>query len=375
MFEELKKKILKSSLLWSIILLIAGLGLAGWNAMDAFYAATGYVDFTKLAPDQIKSQLVDVNLAESFGCYLEAYERNTKTGQERITHLYYLIPTGDIYAADWCYMSVKVPARYESEMETLTENTLAGQAASNPVLLSGKIKKLDAEDSSYFKSYLRQAGFTDEEIDEMTLPYYINVFASKISMNVVYIALFALGAFLLFFGIFRIAKVAGGSSLKKLRRDISAAGYSESMVDSDYRGARSFDKKGTLKMGRLMTYYISGSDARAIPNNKMMWAYQNTVTHRTNGVKTGTTYNVMIFDEITPKGHTFAVANESIAQDMLTLINTTLPWVVVGYSDELKKLYNKERSQFLQLRYNTCEHIAAEPSAAAAEDSPVGGQP
>lgn len=375
MFEELKKKILKSSLLWSIILLIAGLGLAGWNAMDAFYAATGYVDFTKLAPDQIKSQLVDVNLAESFGCYLKAYERNTKTGQERITHLYYLIPTGDIYAADWCYMSVKVPARYESEMDTLTENTLAGQAASNPVLLSGKIKKLDAEESSYFKSYLQQAGFTDEEIEEVTLPYYINVFASKTSMNVVYIALFALGAFLLCFGIFRIAKVAGGSSLKKLRKDIAAAGYSESMVDSDYRSARSFDKKGTLKMGRLMTYYISGSDARAIPNSKMMWAYQNTVTHRTNGVKTGTTYNVMIFDEITPKGHTFAVANESIAQDMLTLINTTLPWVVVGYSDELKKLYNKNRAQFLQLRYNTCEHIAAEPESAPAEDSPVGGQP
>ena len=34
MFEELKKKIMKGSLLWSIILIIAGLGLAGWNAMN-----------------------------------------------------------------------------------------------------------------------------------------------------------------------------------------------------------------------------------------------------------------------------------------------------------------------------------------------------
>ena len=55
MFEELKKKIMKSSLLWSVILIIAGLGLAGWNAMNAFYAATGYADFTQLAPDRIKS--------------------------------------------------------------------------------------------------------------------------------------------------------------------------------------------------------------------------------------------------------------------------------------------------------------------------------
>ena len=53
MFEELKKKIMKGSLLWSIILIIAGLGLAGWNAVNAFYAATGYVNFTTLAPEEL----------------------------------------------------------------------------------------------------------------------------------------------------------------------------------------------------------------------------------------------------------------------------------------------------------------------------------
>lgn len=373
MFEELKKKILKSSLLWSIILIIAGLGLAGWNAMNAFYAATGYVDFTQLESGQIKSQLVDFNLAECYGCYLIAGEENTKTHQQKVTHLYYVIMTGDENSAveDWRYMSIKVPAKYESRMDAISEATANGTAV-EPLLLSGKIEKLSAEDESYFKSYFREAGFTDEEIAAETIPYNIVVFASKASMSGVYIFLFAAGAILLIFGIFRIAKVAGGSSLKKLRKDIANAGYSESMIDSDFRSAKSFDKKGTLKIGRLMTYYISGSDARAIPNNKMMWAYQNTITHRTNGVKTGTTYNVMIYDEVTPKGHTFAVANESIAQDMLTLINTMLPWVVVGYSDELKKLYNKNRAQFLELRYNTCDHTAVE---AASEDSPVGGQP
>ncbi len=372
MFEELKKKIMKGSLLWSIILIIAGLGLAGWNAMNAFYAATGYVDFTTLAPEEIKSQLVDVDLQESFGCYLEEQETNTKTHVTKTTHYYYIIWTGDENATDWRYMSVKVPAKYGTTMDTLTDNTY-NEVLSDPVSLSGEIKKLDSEEMSYFRSTLKQLGLTDEEIDESTLPYYINVFASKPSMNVMFIGLFSIGAVLLIFGIFRIAKVAGGSSVKKLRRDIQAAGYTESSIDADYRSAQSFDKKGVLKVGRLMTYYISGSDARAIPNNKIMWAYQNTITHRTNGVKTGTTYNVMVFDEITPKGHTFAVANESIAQEMLGLINASFPWVVVGYSDELKKLYNKNRSQFLGLRYNTCEHTAVEPSSQ--EESATGGQP
>ena len=86
MFEELKKKILKSSLFGSVILIIAGLGLAGWFALDAFHAATGYVDFTTLTPDQIKSQLVETDLMYNFGCYLEAWEKNTKTNTHTHTH-------------------------------------------------------------------------------------------------------------------------------------------------------------------------------------------------------------------------------------------------------------------------------------------------
>ena len=371
MFEELKKKILKSSILGSVLLILVGLGLAGWNAIDAFYSVTGYPDFTQLTPDQItEGKLVEFNATESFGCYLEEYERNTKTNAIRTTHYYYIIWSGDENSTDWRYMSAKVPTSYQHELDEMTENTF-NEVASQPISLCGKIRKLDSEEYSYFQDYFRQADFTDEEIAEGTLPYYIDC-KNKVALSGMYIVLFSVGALLLLWGIVRIVKAAGGGSLKKLRKDMEKAGYSESMADSDYRSATSFDKKGTLKIGRLMTYYITGSDARAIPNNKIMWAYQNTVTHRTNGVKTGTTYNVMIFDEITPKGHTFAVANESIAQDMLNLINTTLPWVVVGYSDDLKKMYNKNRSQFLQLRYNTCQHIAVEPAPAESE---TGGQP
>lgn len=372
MFEELKKKILKTSLFWSIILIIAGLGLAGWNAPDAFYAATGYVDLNTLAPNDLKGQLVDIELTENFGCYLEETSYNTKTHVTKTTDLYYIILlASDENPDNWQFMTIKVPVRYQSQMDSMTENTY-NELLSDPVSFSGKLKKLDEEEYGYFKEFFTEIGMTEAEFAESTIPYYFNAFASKTSMNIMYIALFSIGAVLLIFGIFRIAKVVGGGSLKKLRKDIAASGYSESMVESDYRNAKSFDRGGTLKVGRLMTYYINGSDARAIPNSKIMWAYQNTVTHRTNGVKTGTTYNVMIYDEFTPKGHEFTVANESIAQDMLSLINTMLPWVVVGYSDELKKLYNKDRSQFLQLRYNTCEHTAAETDSG---DSATCGQP
>lgn len=369
MFEELKKKALKNSLVSIIIFIIAGIGLAGWNAIDAFYCVTGYVDFENLAPDEIKSQIVKVELKDNFGSYLEQYSKNTKTNATTTTHYYYVIWTGDDETTDWRYMTIKVPAKYKSQMESMASNTYAG-SSSSPITFIGKLKKLDNEEYGYFKEYLEASDWSEEDIAEGTLPYYIDAFAIPSFYSAFYIGLFVLGIVLLVYGIYKLSGVVGGGCLKKLRQDITAAGLTEAAVESDYRGAQQFDKKGTLRIGKLMTYHIVGSTPRAIPNSKIMWAYQNTVTHRTNGVKTGTTYNVMVFDELNPKGNTFAVANEAVAQEMLQRYSTTLPWVVVGYSDELKRLYNKNRSEFLQLRYNTCEHVAVEPGAETPQEAP-----
>ena len=55
------------------------------------------------------------------------------------------------------------------------------------------------------------------------------------------------------------------------------------------------------------------------------------------------------------------VDKQETAVAVLTKMNEMFPWVVVGYSDELKALYNKNRAEFMNLRYNTCEHVAVEP--------------
>ncbi len=361
MFEDLKKKSFKKSLWASIFLIIAGLALAGWDAVNFWYAVTGYANFEELTPDQIRNQLVDVELTFNFGCYLEEYEYNSETRYKKTTHLYYIISTGDEYATDYRYMTLKVPPSYEKKLEAMAENTY-NQMLSDPISICGKIKKLSSEDYSYFKSYFTEdGGWTEQEFEEATLPYYIDLYGSKASMNSVFIIFFAGGILMLAAGIFRIVKGAGGGYLKKLHQDIANAGYTETTIESDYASAESFDKKGETKMGRLMTYYTTGAETRALPNSKIMWTYQSTITHRTNGIKTGTTYNVILFLDGYKKEITLSVPDEATAQKMLQKMGSIFPWVVVGYSDELKKLFNKNRDQFLQLRYNTCEHVAIEP--------------
>lgn len=371
MLETLKKKSFKTSLILSVILIIAGIFVIATSFPDTLAAVSGYETFEDLEPDEIRNQLVEIDVTANFGCYMEEYSENTSTHRRTTTDLYYVIWTGDDYATDFRYMSIKVPVRYEDEMEEIAENTY-NEMRSAPLHLVGKIRKLSSEEYEYFEEYFSEAGWSAAEIEDATLPYYIDVTGSSVanSNTGVYILLCLLGVFFIAFAIFRIVKASRGGYLKKFRKAYEDAGYSESSIESDLASATSYNKKGTIKIGRLCTYYdLSSTVPKAIANNKILWAYQNTTTHRTNGIKTGVTYSVVIFADGEKTGYTIGVPNEATAQEMLQKMNAMLPWVVVGYSEDLRKLFNKDRAHFLELRYNKVAHVAVEPGFEGINDS------
>lgn len=360
MFEELKKVSFKKCLALAVLFLVIGTGMVVFQAQNVFYTFFGYADFTDLKPDEIKSQLVQLDLTVNFGRYMEEYEENTKTKAKKTTHWYYVIWTGDENDLDYRYMTIKVPVSYTKAMDQMAENT-SNQMYSAPVHFVGKIKKLSNEEYRLFKDYFKEADWTDEEIAELTLPYYIDYYHDSTSAGVLFCFVFFGGIGLIIAGIYRIIKGKSGGFLKKLREDIRISGYSDSYVESDYAAARNITRSDDIKMGRLMTYYHLGADYRAIPHNKIMWAYQNTTTHRTNGIKTGTTYSVVYFIDGYKNSINLGVSNEAMAQEILRRLNTTCPWIVVGYSDERRSLFDKNRAEFLQLCYNTVEHNPVEP--------------
>lgn len=365
MLETLKKKSFKSSLVFSVILLIAGCALVFYHLGNAISVFTGYTDFTTLAPEEIRSQLVDVELYQNMGCFMESGTQDKNTRRVSISHYYYIIYTGayDDPDTEYKFMAIKVPRDFGSKMDAMTEATYNG-LLSNPLSFSGKIRKFDSDETKYFNEYMRDAGFTDAEIEAETLPYCIDVFKNgKTGWNIFYIVLFAGGIFLIGWAVFRIVKASKGGYMKNFLQAIEQSGCSESYVESDMNSAVFYDKKGTFRIGRLFTYYsLFSTEPSAIPNSKIMWAYQTTTTHRTNGIKTGTTYSIMVWVEGRKNAISISVADEGTAQKALQQLSDTCPWIVVGYSDDLKSLFNKNREQFLQLRYNTVEHTATDPA-------------
>ena len=364
MLEELKRKSFKNSLALNIILIIAGLALAIWQTPNIISVLTGYVQFESLEVDEIKNQLVKIDLDTVFDYYLEEYSENTKTHQRTTTSLYYITWTGDDNATDYRYITIKVPAKYQDRMDEIVEDTYNG-IYSSPFTLTGKIKKLSSEDYGYFEEYFVSSdgvGWSQEDFEDYTSPYYIDVFVNQTSQNFLYLVFFFGGVVLLVCGILRMIRAASGGYLMSFQKSYQEAGYSEATIDSDMNSAVSYLKNNTLKLGRLCIYDLRGTVPKAIPVTKMLWAYQNTTTHRTNGIKTGVTYSINIYSEGHSKVHILSVPDEATAQDILHNMNNMYPWVVVGYTEELKKMYFKDHSQFLQLRYNTVEHTTVEPS-------------
>lgn len=177
--EKLRKEARKKKLIATgIILLAAVLIVALIEFLLTKTRMQGPFVFESLEPDEIRPNIVvDVTIDTNFGSYMEEYE-TYYGGPGHTLSLYYVIWTGDAYTENYKYMGLKVPADQENIMEEIAQAVYEGAYAGS-VSYTGVINKMEEEEYRYFQEYFQQSGWTEEEIAENTLPYFINVGAQK----------------------------------------------------------------------------------------------------------------------------------------------------------------------------------------------------
>ena len=302
--------------------------------------------------------------SEEYRYFQEYFLENdfTQSEFEEMTLPYYIdisgISTANVNDTEFKYMSVKVPVKYEKQMEEMANETF-----SEPFHMVGHIHKLSSEEYRYFKEYFLESDFSESEIDEYTLPYYIDISGTSAvnGSDLLFVIFICVGGFFILWGIVRLIKAVTGSYMKHFNNGIQEAGYSESAIESDMNHATGFHKND-IRLGNLCFYFgLNSTVPHAIPVSKLHWAYQTTTTHRTNGIKTGTTYAIVIRADVKGGNFTIAIPDNGTAQAILDQINVKYPWVVVGFSNELVKMYNKNRAEFLDMRYNKVDHYPKQP--------------
>lgn len=351
MLEKLKKKSIVKALPAVIILFIAGIVLIGLEVSNLKSLMRGHVRFETLAPDEINENLiVDASIDVNFGAFMEEYEENTKTHATRTTSLYYIIWTGDEDSEEYKYMGIKVPASDEWQMEEMA-NATYNYEYSEPIEYSGAVNKMDSQEYEYFKEYFLESDWSEEDIEEYTLPYYISVGALTGGAAATAYGVFGIGVILIVIGLVMLIYALMGGKLKTFKKEIEESGFSQTDVEFDYESAKLFYKGDDLRIGRRFIFYIGGNKPHIIVNDHVIWAYQQNTTHRTNGIKTGTTYEILVYSLNKKKAVHISVPNEDVGTEVLQHMNQAMPKAVIGYSDELVRLYQKDYQGFLQLRY------------------------
>lgn len=352
MFAKLKRKSLFKALPIAIVLILLGLFVLVLESTDLQSLMRGPVEFTNLAPDEIEERMiVEATIDANFGSFAEEYEENTETHVTKTTDLYYVIWTGDENAEDWRYMGIKVDASEESAMEAMAEETYNYGYAAEPIEFAGAIDRMTDEEYEYFKEYFLESGFTEQEVEEYTLPYYINVGVLVGGSAVFTYVLIGIGAVLVLAGILRIV-LAMNKSCKSIKKELDAAGIAVETAEYEYANAKVFSKAGDIRIGRDLLFYMDGKEAHAAACNQIVWAYLSTTAHHTNGMNTGTSYRITMYT-YSKKLINANVGKEAVAHEILKYMNETMPWVVVGYSDELNRSFFSDYDNFLQLRYQS----------------------
>ena len=352
MLAELKKKSIMRAIPLVLLFVIAGGVLFAAEFSNIRSLLRGHVKFETLLPDEINGDLiVEASINANFGAYMEEYSKNTKTNVTRTTDIYYVIWTGDDDSEDYKYMGIKVPASYGGQMDRMAEATY-NYEMSDTIHFTGAVNKMSSEEYQYFREYFQESDWTDEEIDEYTLPYYISVGALTGGAATSAYVIFGIGIALIVFGVIILLYALSGGDVKAFQKEAATLGMSEMELEAEYAGARVMIQKDNLRIGRRLIFYMTGRRTRVIVNDKIVWAYQQSTTHRTNGIKTGTTYEILVYLLNEKKARRINMPGEEKAGEVLQYMYEHIPTAVVGYTDELLSLFNKDYQGFLKLRYH-----------------------
>lgn len=164
MSQNMEEIIIKKLRLTGLTILLAVLLLLPWDYPVIKMYLFGTTEFESLELDEIKAGLiVDASVDINFGSY--AYTKEDE---------YYVIWTGGAYAENYKYMGIKVPGSERSVMGKIAEAASNGEYV-EPVKYVGIIREMSYDEYPLFKAFFQDAGWTDEEIEEDTLPYIIDV--------------------------------------------------------------------------------------------------------------------------------------------------------------------------------------------------------
>ncbi|MCI5602295.1 MAG: ribosomal L7Ae/L30e/S12e/Gadd45 family protein [Clostridiales bacterium] len=221
---------------------------------------------------------------------------------------------------------------------------------------------MESQPYLHFKQTITESyDFSYSELDSITL----NLMVVDGTVNVGELVFCLAGVVIILVGIIIMIVAASGVTVNKFKKELESRGpgYID-YVEQDFVNAVKFTK--TVRIGREFTFLIKGTKCVMIPNNEIVWAYPVKTTHRTNGIKTGSTHSVKLLNN-RKKAFILPADNADQANDIIDLYTNMTDTIVLGYDDGLNGLFARNFDEFLNIAYKN--HIYGDKSNQYANDN------
>jgi hypothetical protein len=191
--------------------------------------------------------------------------------------------------------------------------------------------------------------------------YYFNSYLfdkTKTSTNffvsATYVVTFVLGAVFILYPVIQLLYffIKGGNKIIEKQYQIS-----DKELLEDYKSATG---DGRLRSSVEFSYYKAWDKTIIIPNKDIVWAYKKKLTKtitsvnhnnvKLNELSKRVRYSLVIKTE-TKKSYEVSFYTEDAVNNILSFYRH-VPTMVVGYSDDYKKLYTFHFDKFLDINYN-----------------------
>lgn len=355
MIKEMKKTIFRNTLILVFVLLIAGIILtvvAFDGAVSVFGPKKNIYDASVKKIQNTDYAKIEIDKYNLYGCFTEEYSRTNNV--KKTTAYYCTVLVGD--DSDSRFMAVKVDAKYKDKLDKIEEEytDLDNGIDSDErtvVTVKGKLNKMDGQLYRYFKEFiLNYEYYTEEDIPFISINLCLE--DEGFSGKAVFFIIGVIGILLAIIILIYVL-VTGG--VRKVKKQFQGMGPEElERIDNDYLNAACINKN--VRIGRYYTFIMSTMSGLVIKNDELIWAYTNKVQHRTNGIPTGTTYSVLVYD-VNGKSHSLPSKNEQMCQEILNRYSQISNRIIIGYDDEYMQLFRTDFKRFLSIAYNRIDNV------------------
>lgn len=341
MYQQMRKLAVKSRIITSLLLLLAGAVCLAITQFGIVEYLQGPIPVETTPYEELEGKYVIKMIYYPLEVYEEDYTLNEDTNEKRTTDYGYVVYDGKQDA----FFGIIMDKDQEQKVLTTMEEAWAylnyetDEDVAHPFTVSGTMKKMESDSLSYFNQTM-QAMFSDYEY--VTEAYYIESGTVAGEGITFVIIMTVVGAIFILCALWHILMIFTGSYKKGINKYLATHSFvAKERLTAEFEVAQKVNKR--MWIGPEHTFAVDKHRTLILDNMDIIWAYYYSRSGRYH------VSQIRLFDRYKKQ----SVVNLSRKEAMLALqfYSERMPHIVVGYDRELEKKFKNQMEAFLNLRY------------------------